>query len=311
MKYISVLLSVLVMAACGSDKDSPLDEYTFVPEVEGKDVVAKVGDSEITKGELSHQLSYYSTGPMNIQQKDVDIILAKMIDDELLAKRAMEIGFSRSPEFLVNQRKLLAFEYRRFIEAEINKKVRVTDADIEAYYEGHKLNFEKPAMYRMAIFKTSTSGKTQIKHLKEQAEKLELEKGFGALSRSSDHMSTRSRGGKLAWLGENSSMAGVPDDVIVAGKRLKLGNVSEEILIGDDIYLARLIATKPGAVVSLSQVKTDIREKLLAKSRQEYLQMYLEDAKSAYPVNIVKTKIQKNNVSQPEAPAGPPGFPVQ
>ena len=312
------LLTSAVITGCS--QESPIDTPNYSVSEEGAQQIARVTPKDanvkisgaITKAELDYNLAFYSTNPMTTNEEGRVRVLNEMIEDQVMVNKAIESGFDKNPEFLINQRKLLAHEYRKFLKQKVGEAIKVTDVDLDLFYQENQERYTKPAMFRMAIYERRDDLQRKYQHslkqIREAVGYLEADEGFGKYAASSTHLKTANRGGKLSWLTETSKMAGIPDSLIKQASKLDLGEVSEPIALGGKTYLIRLVGKKEQSITPLSELKPDLRKLLLEERKQEQLAIFTKQAKDAMNIKINDDLVSKAS-ADPHS-FGPPGFPA-
>lgn len=313
MKYLFVTVIAVLMMACS--KKEPIAEYPYNQGETDNKTVATVAGDRITRAEVDYELAFYSTNPITSSESAKEKILEKIIEDQVFYNKAIENGFDKSPQFLLNQRKLLAHEYKKYMQKQVAMATTVSEWDIEAYYNANKNLFTTPAMYRLAIyFRRYSENKTyaySLTQIAQSAKALDANKGFGKYALTSDHLKTNRREGKLAWISSATKMAGIPHTVLEIGRNLDVSDVSEIIDTDKGQYLVRLIDRKDISISSLESESSAIRKKLLEQRKKKMLDDYLEQSKSAYDIVLYKENLQSKKSGSKSHSFGPPGSPVQ
>ena len=106
------------VSSCSKEASVEVENYQVSDE--GAQVVAQINQidsdgkiaqkGQITKAELDYNLAFYSSNPMSSTEDGRIAVLNEMIEDQVMYNKAIESGFDQHPEFLINQRKLLAYE---------------------------------------------------------------------------------------------------------------------------------------------------------------------------------------------------------
>jgi len=313
MKHIITALCLTCLVAC-SNEDATLQDTGYTLSELGEKHVALVGNQAITRAQLDHALAFYSSNPMVNAEEGRIKLLNEMIEEQVMYNKAVENGFDQSPEFINNQRKLLAYEYKKFLQKKVAQNTKVTDVDLEIYYDQNQQKYSKPAMKRVAIFqqrKDIQKGKLSFKQIKDAATYLNPQQGFGKYALESHHKKTANRGGKLSWVSNNSQMAGIPSELFEAADDLKVGQVSSVINTDAGKFLVRLMAKKEKTVTPLNQIKSSLRQQLLAERKQSLYATFVKQTKQGSKIEILKQNLGKpNDVNTINDSFGPPGFPV-
>ncbi len=135
--------------------------------VEEKNIVAEIGPGKITTADLDQQIekkinqqltlfaSYLSEEDKNKEKEKMlkqfsttsqrMMFLNQYIIEELLYRKARETGLSKNPDVRQiirdQERGLLA---RKMIEKEYADQIKISQGDLNTYYEANKSNYEKP-----------------------------------------------------------------------------------------------------------------------------------------------------------------------
>lgn len=163
MKYLarSVLLSAAIATAVGAcskkDGDKPATQ-----------VVAKVGGAEISLHQVNHLLSKAGNIPPDQVENARKSVLDRLIDQELLAAKAIEEKLDRTPETL------MAIEAARseiLARARLNQLMaagpKLTPGDVSKYYATHPELFAERKIYNLQeiTFPTQKEGLADVQAL--------------------------------------------------------------------------------------------------------------------------------------------------
>ena len=315
MKKNIALLMLLALAAC-SDSTPSIDDPSYQLSDMGAKAVALVDSQKISRAQLDHALAFYSSNPMANAKEGRLKVLKDMIEEQVMYNEAVKQGFNRSPEFINNQRKLLAYEYRKFLKEKAALNTKVTDIDLKIYYESNLKKYTKPAMSRLAIYlqrdDMASKAKLSLIEIKAATERLKVQDGFGKYALFSHHSNTASKEGKLPWVSHGSRLVGIPASVLEEGSGLSLGEVSKPIKTDKGVFLVRMMATKPELVTPLDQVKSSLRQQLVIEQKQQALNGFLTKAKEASNIEIFEDNLNVlGSFNTQDSSMGPPGFPVK
>ncbi len=307
MRNIVLLLCIFV-SAC-SDPKVEVDEY--LTSNEGKLTVAMVGNVKISKSELDHTLAFYTSNPMadsNDSNDSKHKVLNQMIEDQVLYNKAIENGFHKSPEYLNNQRKLLAYEYKKHLQNKVGRNAKVSEQDAKRYYNSNIENYQTKAMYRLAIIKNPES-KYSAKQLQVKASKLKPHEGFSHLAQYSQHFSSKNKGGLLPWIAENSRLPGIPNALLQKAEALEIGQV-KQVKVKQDTYLIRLVSKRDAITKPFKELSYQLQSELLNKQKKKLLALYIEQSKEGIPIDIIEKNVSKPIQANTDKLV-PPSFPVR
>jgi parvulin-like peptidyl-prolyl isomerase len=168
--------------------------------------------------------------------------------------------------------KLLSDKLYKFI----TDKVKVTEADIKAYYDSHEAQFMQPESREVEhiLVKTKSLADEIYAKLKNGAD-------FAALAKKySQDPGSKDKGGKFtAYKGKTVK----PFDTFVFSA--KVGELSHPIKTSFGWHVIKVLSdTKPPAPQPLTEAKDTISGTLLKQKQDQALKNFVKDAESQYPV---------------------------
>ncbi|MEO8901430.1 MAG: peptidyl-prolyl cis-trans isomerase [Polyangiaceae bacterium] len=123
----------------------------LTPEL-AKQVLAKVGEREITLGEYAETLERMDPFE-RIRYQSADrrkLLLNEIIQVELLAQEAKRRGLDKQPETQERLRQILKDELLRDVRRDAPAPGDVPDAEVHAYFDAHHDEFKEPERRRVA-----------------------------------------------------------------------------------------------------------------------------------------------------------------
>ena len=179
---------------------------------------------------------------------------------------------------------------------DVTKDVKVSDSDIQKYYDQHKTSYQtgvsrdvRHILIACGTSSAATSGSKKAKSCsdaKTEADKLysELKNGanFAALAKkNSDDPGSAAQGGKLTIQKGQT----VPQFDAVAFS-LKTGQISRPVKTQYGYHIIEpLSAVKQKKVTPLSQVKESIRQQLLQQNKNQVMTKWVDDMKKSFDVH--------------------------
>ena len=257
--------SVLVMTGCGG------------PRVEGIPL-AKVGNAVLTREELQEALRS-NTGPWTPLDQPGDFV-NRWVDRELLYREADLRGLRNEQRI---QRELRRLEKDLMIdlvlEREVDRGLRVTEAEVSAYYDAHpeigQCEETEYLFEHIRVPDTRTAG--AIERL---------------LRGASDFQPLLQADLDIEWLQPRSSArfspaSAVPPDIRDQLEKLEPQTVSRRIRKDESYeFLALLGLRVAGSRRSLSDLATDIRGLILAEKRRQRYQRLVAELRNRAEVEI-------------------------
>jgi peptidylprolyl isomerase len=301
------------MNVCDSSRFSPLSRFAalgaslfaaaFSCGATPADVVARVGDTDVSSGELR---SYIET--LGAQEQSA---IAK---DPALLSRVVRSYLAR--QAVLKEAQAKKWEQRPGVKAQLDR-VRdqalselylqsvskppdnyPSDAEAQVAYDASKKAFEVPRQYRVAqVFIAAAKGADKDvegkarKKVDEVLEKLK-QKGadFAAIARSdSDESAASGHGGEIGWLTEAQMVPGIRSTVTGLAKDA----ASEPIRLDDGWHLIRVLETKDASARPFAEVREALVAQLRADRAQANRQAYLSKLLEQNPPAINELALSK------------------
>jgi parvulin-like peptidyl-prolyl isomerase len=151
----------------------------------------------------------------------------------------------------------------------IKGKDKVTDAQIQDFYNRNKSRFSQPETRDLQIVLTKTQGKAQ------QARKaLQSGKPWKQVAKQySIDANSKANGGKLAGQAKGTLEKTLDSAVFSAPKNKLMGPVKTQF----GWYLFKVTKIKPGKTQSLDQAKATIKQTLVSQNQQKALTAFVND----------------------------------
>jgi len=253
-----------------------------------------------------------------IRERSKDV-LRELIDQQLLAQKAAELGITVETQVIrrldeirqqMNLPSMEALEqaatqqginYEDFkqnirdnfltqqvINREVGGRVQVAPADISAYYEQHKQEFERKDGYRIQLMLVSTENKPEeeLPALRTKAEealtKARAGEDFAALARQYSDDATAQSGGDAGFF-ERGSMA---PEIERAVEPLSRNQVSDLVQTRYGHMIVKLVERTAAGIPPLAEVESRIQERLYLEKMQPALRTYLTQLRQESFISI-------------------------
>ncbi|MEI7637863.1 MAG: peptidylprolyl isomerase [Syntrophus sp. (in: bacteria)] len=263
-----------------------------------KDVLAKVGNKVITKQDMEAVIAamppeYQISLQSNEQQQE---LLNMLIDTQLFAMEAKAKKIDK--EKAIVQRidgmvtSLLAQEYMKRKFSSIGK---VTNKEIESYYNTHKSEFIDPSMVKAQHIlvkvdvETATPKEIAVAEAKAASIKKELEGGadFSKLAEKySDDPGSKSRGGDLGFFTKEQM---VPE-FSKAAFSMKKGEISQPVKTPFGFHIIKVTDIQEDKQMDLKESTPSIQSLLEKQRGKDVMEKELDRLKKKYKVSITKVK---------------------
>lgn len=292
LRTFFAVLYLMAAVACPSDPRKPI----------GQDLVAKVGDAAIEKGDFLAEL--IRMGALRISSEEerqpvIDFMLQKLIEEELLVLAAsgaaiavdrneVDRAIRRDKEpfsngafrRMLHEERLTPQIYRKrvkrhllienYLSARFALLGEPSEQDLLSYYQQHKNEFQTPAQVRarQILLQTEEEAKYILGQIKKR--KLNAEEAARKYSKAPEG----ENGGDLGWFAKDE-LPPIFDTCF----GLKKGRRSDVVSSEYGFHIFELIDRRPQRIEPFKEVKSKIKNQLMRKAQQAAKQEILEDLK--------------------------------
>ena len=297
-----IVTSVLLVVVAGCAKEEQAEKKAAEAPAKEAAVVARVGDRAITVEDFK---SYLASRPVSrfagTVNKEVENRLDARITEELLYREALRLKLDQDPEMNHRIRQMLT---QKLIDEQVNRKEwsrEVGETELNAYYEKHRDEFNRPAQVRLAdIFVAVPAGaskkdKDQQRKKAQQVlgEALKLKgqrAGFGTLMNKYSDTPQTHRRGDTGFIDAEGQPAGVDKKLAQAGFTLEqMGSVYSKVVeTADGFHVIMLTGQRPAIERPLASVENQIKQRIRRDSVSSARQAYIDSLKKGTEVQINK-----------------------
>lgn len=179
---------------------------------------------------------------------------------------------------------------QKFVETRFTEKLRVSDAEMIAYYAANIDYLKQPLQARLSHILIQSDPQWDDSRKKEARRKAEqvlkdLKKGkdFAALAREHSNGPTKASGGDLGYV----RMGQLERKLESAVFNLKAGDVSEIIETEYGFHIFKVADMKPETVLAYENVKEQIRRVLLQEKAKQEADLYVRGLREKAKVEIL------------------------
>ena len=288
-------------------------------------VLATVGPAVITEADFQAvlaQLPQQQQMMVQIVQGAKEELVNRLAERKLLALEGQKQNLDKSPEYLrsLAQTKddLLAREYLREQTPALQEKMKLSDADLQAYYKAHEKEFAAPAKATARHILVMVNGPaTNGKGMTDEAAKAKVSliqaklkaalKGskdpkkvtaaFESLAKTySDDPGSKDQGGKY----ENFDPKTMDPAFAKAVEEQPLGVIGQPVKSMFGYHIIEVEKRTPAAQSTFEQAKDKVQEAAGKARQEEVWKAMMADLKKEFPVAITMPKPAE---PKPEAPA--------
>lgn len=285
---ISLSAGASIAIGCGDDGD-PEATPTTTPEDDGTwprhgltreqaaEVVAKVGDTTITVGEVAEALaeqSPYLRARFNSPERRREF-LDNLVRFELLAQEAERRGLSKSPEVERTRKQMMIQQLLRERVEDVITLSSVTDDEIRAYYEANTAEFNKPEQVRAShiFIRDRAKAERVLREILARPDDILLFRRLAEENDEDPETSQGSRRGDLRFFsrdGSREDAAPVPTEVAEAAFGIaEIGGLHPTLVrAGEGYHIVKLTGRRAALSRSLEESRRPIQNRLWRERRE-------------------------------------------
>jgi peptidyl-prolyl cis-trans isomerase C len=257
-------------------------------------VVAKIGNREITRGELEAQLEKLPPQQRAHIKDDASKLdfLRQYIAGELIYDAAKSEGLDKDQQVrdrLAQIEKVLLTD--RYMQEKVQNTVLLTDTEINLYYEAHRKELAEPRRVKVAhiLFDSEKAARDVLSRLKAGGD-------FDGVARQhSLDNATKDKGGVLGFVIEGSSFVpSIGDNKEIAESLLRLDRdtLSEVMKTEKGYHIFKILEVAPHRELTFDEAKPRIVAALRQQKESEAQQKLIEQMLKAREVVIYEGEFQ-------------------
>jgi len=235
-------------------------------------LLAKVGEEGINEEVIAPIMKM-------AKEKEKDRVRDKwvhyLVETDIFSREARKVNLENDPEVaaeirsMANQTLANAFRKKFIID-----KVKVSDQEIDKFYQSHLEEFRIPAKVRVEsiVVKTQEEAEALLKELKEGTP-------FRDLAMKKSIHPSAARGGDVGWFAKGEKDSALEK----AAFALEKGAMSGVIKTEAGCEVIKLMDKKGGEIMPLDEVKQTIKMKLMMQHLEEAKQRYYKKGNSLMP----------------------------
>jgi hypothetical protein len=269
--FAGILIGAL-MAAYSVIEKSNISDYKWA---------AKIEDTSIPMEKYLTQLDGLSKDKRSpLTQKDKEYVLERMIEEELLIKRAIDLGMLNDNPMA---RGTIVQQMIKTIIAE-NARYEISDSELESFFQENSGFFTKSSRLRIQ----------QIYFSNEQLKDNSLvvaKKAYDLLKRGDDFESVSKLGSPSALKIPNSLMTlskvreYIGPSLMNLARELEINSFTSPIEVSGGYKIIYLIDKEMASSPKFNDIKASVSSEFLKRKDDQSLRSYLENLKNWYDVS--------------------------
>lgn len=262
---------------------------------ERKNVILRVGSGrEMNASDLKNKYVHRIVGRGD---RDNHVVLWEALDEHYQVMMLKEIAGKQSyindpridPEADKFRDSLMVVQY---LQSVIAPTVKVSDADIKAYYDANQDQFFSSGRVRVAIITRATLEEAQADY-----EKILAGADFTWIAKQFSIDEYKDRGGLRDWANKSQ----FPHDMSAQMDTMTLGNCFPPMQGSEGFVVVRLVEREPGAKQTLAEATPSIQSFLEQRKQVEAIDKTLADLRADADIQINDAALHEMQVSGPSS----------
>jgi peptidyl-prolyl cis-trans isomerase C len=310
------IVFVLGVAALACSSQSPGKKGPVVVQGTGITITA-----DELKARLDEQSPMVRQSFQNLDRKKQ--FLDNLVRFELLAREAEKQGFAKDPDVLFTMKRAMVSKYYQHFFQDQDASKKVSDDEVQKYYDEHKDEFHRPARIHAAhIFFAAEAGSADRAKKLVSAKKL-LAKiladqaknpaAFAAAARdSSEDQATKAAGGDLGFKTQDELEKAFDPALAAAAAKLGDNETGQSVVESPKgFHLVRVIGHQPEMNRTLDESKAQIASRLASQMKTKEFDDFMKKLRDDAKITVNDAELEKVAVAVPTGPGagGPMGHP--
>lgn len=219
-------------------------------------------------------------------------LLASLVDKKLLVQEAERRGLHEDPELARQVRELRErLLVQALLAAEERRTGPPTEAELRAYFEAHRLEFQAPEQVRVRRLLIQVPAGAPASVRREAREKLARvtrevspRKGFEALARELGQGPERARGGDLGFLARGGGAETALEEAALALQRP--GQLSGPLDLAEGVAVVQLVERRAPRPRTFEEARGEVGNRLAATRSRKAFDTLVAGLRSAGDVKL-------------------------
>ncbi len=287
IRWFTVIASLLALAACQGEKNGGTQSAgssSVSPSKDFTQVIAKVGDIEITQGYFDKRFDQLSEADRKAfsDREGKRRFLDQLIEETALYKKALDEHLDQDPEVQTRLDIARRAILRKACADQITANSQPDEQTVKDYYEKNKEEFK--TLPRLMASHISCRDKSKI----DQAyAALQAGQAWDSVAdKYNEAPNSKDTHGTIGWINPDGFVMGVGVNTDFNKIAFSLGyqKYSKPVLINRRWEIIRAGAKKPGEIPTFDQVRPRVVEKLRATARRRDYEREVQKLESEYSV---------------------------
>jgi peptidyl-prolyl cis-trans isomerase C len=279
----------------------------------GGAVIARYGDQTLTADELTAKVderSPFDRARMNTLEKKKELV-EQIARFDLLADEAKRRGLDKDPEVV---RAMQTVMVRKLVQQQIDENPenkKISDPDLQAFYDAHKDEYQRPEMVRLSAIVLGATSKAAAAKREGEAEALVKQlranasdySEFGAMvAQKSEDPASKGAQGDLRYASQEQLTQRYGAELASAAFAMKQqGAVSDPIVTEKGVFILKLTGRMPALNQTFEQAKPVLSQRAWYEKRGKVFDQFIADLKKKANYTVDEAALENFKVD-PTAP---------
>ena len=291
----------LCLLLCAAPRLRAADDTT--PADDSATVVARVGDSEVTLGEVRSAIQNQSAQVQAAVQRDpaaLSQVVRMILAQRLVLKEALAKKWDQNPQVTaaLDQLRNNAVAQTYLQSVSMPPKDFPTDAQVQTAYDANKSKLLVARQYDLAqIYVRNPKGAAEDDAAKAQVKLDAVRKAlrkedadFSAVATAeSDDPTSAAKGGELGWIAINR----IQPEIATQVSKVSKGSFSQPIRLDDGWHILKVLDVKPEHTPTLDEIRPQLIQTMRSEQARANSQQYLAQLLKDNPVQIDELSLSK------------------
>lgn len=248
------------------------------------DVLAKIGDREVTISDLNKTIGYLDIQKQQIIEQNPQLkeqFLRQLVQSIVIADLAKKAGYDKKAD-IIDKLEFFNDSYiaNEYLKMEVANNVTVSEDDVKSFYDARMDDFKIPEMVQVRhilIGVDAGASEEEKQKAKEKAKdilnKINAGEDFTKLATEfSDDTTTKQKGGDLGFISRGRLVKPFED----ASFALKPGEISDIVETQFGYHIIKAEEKKDAGFESYDTVKDNLKQKMIQERMQSEVSKFIE-----------------------------------
>ncbi len=243
-------------------------------------ILAKVGNAVITEADIDSTIAALGARGQGYNTPEGRrAVLDQLIAKQLFLAEAKKNSYENDPKFKADFAKIKDEMLANFAIEKTLSTIKVTDEDIQKYYNEHKSEFVTPESVEASHILVDSEEKAAEILADIKAKKI----SFADAAKANSSCPSSEKGGSLGQFTKGQMVPEFESAVFA----MNVGDISEPVKTQFGYHLIHLTAKNESSEIPFEQIKDNLGQKVLTYKQQAAYSSKLNQLKILYPIDML------------------------